>query len=61
MNLRFEQIEKRTYQQEKQMWQASTINIGTLFLGIYVAAAKLLVWMGAANKTVNPGKNQENK
>ena len=43
------------------MSQASTINIGTLFLGIYVAAAKLLVWMGAANKTVNPGKNQENK
>jgi len=40
---------------------SSTINIGTLFLGIYVAAAKLLVWMGAANKTVNPGKNQENK
>ena len=38
---------------------SSTINIGTLALGIYVAAAKLLVWMGAANKTVNPGKNQE--
>ena len=38
---------------------SSTINIGTLVLGIYIAAAKLLVWMGTANKTVNPGKNQE--
>jgi len=36
-----------------------TINIGTLVLGIYDAAAKQLVWMGAASKTVNPGKNQE--
>jgi hypothetical protein len=38
---------------------SSTINIGTLVLGIYDAAAKQLVWMGAASKTVNPGKNQE--
>ena len=38
---------------------SSTINIGTLVLGIYDGTAKQLVWMGAASKTVNPGKNQE--
>ena len=38
---------------------SSTINIGTLVLGVYDAAARQLVWMGAASKTVNPGKNQE--
>jgi hypothetical protein len=38
---------------------SSTINIGTLVLGIYDPAAKQLVWIGAASKTVDPGKNQE--
>jgi hypothetical protein len=38
---------------------SSTINVGTLVFGVYDAAAKQLVWMGAASKTVNPGKNQE--
>ena len=38
---------------------SSTINIGTLVLGIYDGTAKQLVWMGAASKTINPGKNQE--
>ena len=38
---------------------SSTINVGTLVLGVYDAGAKQLVWMGAASKTVNPGKNQE--
>ena len=38
---------------------SSTINVGTLVLGIYDAGAKQLVWMGAATKTVNPGNNQE--
>jgi Domain of unknown function (DUF4136) len=38
---------------------SSTINVGTLVLGIYDAGAKQLVWMGAASKTVDPGKNQE--
>jgi hypothetical protein len=38
---------------------SSTINVGTLVLGIYDAGAKQLVWMGAASKTVNPGNNQE--
>ena len=37
---------------------SSTINIGTLVLGIYDPAAKQLVWIGAASKTVDPGKNQ---
>jgi hypothetical protein len=40
---------------------SSTINIGTLVLGIYDATAKQLVWMGPASKTVNPGnKNRKN-
>ena len=38
---------------------SSTINVGTLVLGIYDAGAKQLVWMGAASKTVNPGNNQQ--
>lgn len=38
---------------------SSTINIGTLVLGIYDPTAKQLVWIGAASKTVDPGKNQE--
>jgi hypothetical protein len=38
---------------------SSTINVGTLVLGIYDSAAKQLVWIGAATKTVDPGKNQE--
>jgi Domain of unknown function (DUF4136) len=38
---------------------SSTINIGTLLLGIYDPAAKQLIWIGAATKTVDPGKNQE--
>jgi hypothetical protein len=38
---------------------SSTINIGTLVLGIYDPATKQLVWIGAATKTVDPGKNQE--
>jgi hypothetical protein len=35
---------------------SSTINIGTLVL--YDPAAKQLVWIGAASKTVDPGKNR---
>jgi hypothetical protein len=38
---------------------SSTINIGTLILSICDPAAKLLVWIGAATKTVDPGRNQE--
>lgn len=38
---------------------SSTIQIGTLILAIYDPAAKQLVWIGAATKTVDPGKNQE--
>ena len=38
---------------------SSTINVGTLVLGIYDPATKQLVWIGAATKTVDPGKNQE--
>jgi hypothetical protein len=38
---------------------SSTINIGTLVLGIYDPGAKQLVWIGAVTKTVDPGKNQE--
>jgi uncharacterized protein DUF4136 len=37
----------------------SSIQIGTLVVGMYDAAAKQLVWIGAATKTVDPGKNQE--
>ena len=38
---------------------SSTINIGTLVVGMCDAAGKQLVWIGAATKTVDPGKNQE--
>ena len=38
---------------------SSTINVGTLVVGMYDPAAKQLVWIGAATKTVDPGKNQE--
>jgi hypothetical protein len=38
---------------------SSTINVGTLVVGIYDPAATQLIWMGAATKTVDPGKNQE--
>ena len=43
---------------------SSTINIGTLVVGLYDAAAKKLVWRGDATKTLNPSKdpakNQQN-
>ncbi|MBP1624237.1 MAG: hypothetical protein H6Q07_2257 [Acidobacteria bacterium] len=43
---------------------SSTINIGTLAVGLYDAAAKKLVWRGDATKTLNPSKdpakNQKN-
>lgn len=38
---------------------SSTINIGTLVLGIYDPPTKQLVWIAAVSKTVDPGKNQE--
>jgi hypothetical protein len=38
---------------------SSTINVGTLVVGLYDPAAKQLVWIGAVSKTVDPGKNQE--
>jgi hypothetical protein len=38
---------------------SSTINVGTLVVGMYDSAAKQLVWIGAVSKTVDPGKNQE--
>jgi hypothetical protein len=38
---------------------SSTINIGTLVLGFYDPASKQLIWIGAATKTVDPGRNQE--
>ena len=38
---------------------SSTIHIGTLVFGMYDPSAKQLVWIGAATKTVDPGKNQE--
>ena len=37
----------------------STINIGTFILGIYDPAGKKLVWIGAAQHTLEPSKNQE--
>ena len=37
----------------------STINIGTFVLGMYDPAAKKLVWIGAAQRTIDPSKNQE--
>jgi Domain of unknown function (DUF4136) len=37
----------------------STINIGTFVLGIYDPAAKKLIWIGAAQHTLDPSKKQE--
>jgi hypothetical protein len=37
----------------------STINIGTFVLGMYDPAAKKLIWIGAAQRTIDPSKKQE--
>jgi hypothetical protein len=37
----------------------STINIGTFVLGVYDPAAKKLIWIGAAQHTLEPSKKQE--
>ena len=37
----------------------STINIGTFVLGMYDPAAKKLIWIGAAQHTLEPSKKQE--
>jgi hypothetical protein len=37
----------------------STINIGTFVLGVYDPAAKRLIWIGAAQHTLEPSKKQE--
>jgi hypothetical protein len=37
----------------------STINIGTFVLGMYDPAAKKLIWIGAAQRTLDPSKKQE--
>jgi hypothetical protein len=37
----------------------STINIGTFVLGMYDPAAKKLIWIGAAQHTIEPSKKQE--
>jgi hypothetical protein len=37
----------------------STINIGTFVLGIYDPSGKKLIWIGAAQHTIEPSKNQE--
>lgn len=37
----------------------STINIGTFVVGMYDASAKKLVWIGAAQHTIEPSKKQE--
>jgi len=37
----------------------STINIGTFVLGMYDAAEKKLVWIGAAQHAIEPSKKQE--
>ena len=37
----------------------STINIGTFVLGMYDPAAKKLIWIGAAQHTIDPSKKQE--
>ncbi len=37
----------------------STINIGTFVLGMYDPAAKKLVWIGAAQHTIEPSKKQK--
>jgi len=38
---------------------SSTINVGTLVLDIYDAAAKKLIWRGDATKTLNPSKDPQ--
>lgn len=37
----------------------STINVGTFVLGMYNPSAKKLVWVGAAQHTIEPSKKQE--
>src|ERR1700746_3937643 len=37
----------------------STINIGTFVLGMYDPSAKKLVWIGAAQHTIEPSKKQD--
>jgi len=37
----------------------STIIVGTFVLGMYDPAAKKLVWIGAAQHTIDPNKKQE--
>jgi hypothetical protein len=37
----------------------STINVGTFVVGMYDPAAKKLVWIGAAQHTIEPSKKQE--
>src|SRR5215469_1331260 len=37
----------------------STINIGTFVLGMYDPSAKRLIWIGAAQHTLEPSKKQE--
>ena len=37
----------------------STINVGTFVLGMYDPAAKKLIWIGAAQRTIEPSKKQE--
>jgi hypothetical protein len=37
----------------------STINNGTFVVGMYDPAAKKLVWIGAAQRTIEPSKKQE--
>ena len=37
----------------------STINIGTFVVGMYDPVAKKLVWIGAAQHTIEPSKKQE--
>jgi hypothetical protein len=37
----------------------STINIGTFVVGMYDPAAKKLVWIGAAQRAIEPSKKQE--
>jgi hypothetical protein len=37
----------------------STITVGTFVLGMYDPTAKKLVWIGAAQHTIDPSKKQE--
>jgi hypothetical protein len=38
---------------------SSTINVGTLVLGVYDPAAKQLVWTGSATKTIDDSKDPQ--